>query len=54
VVAIATSFTISSALVLTAFFGFIALIPLAILYIALKKEMRTPTGETKNMKDELL
>ena len=54
VVAIATSFTISNALILTAFFGFITLIPLAILYMALKKEMRTPTGETKNMKEELL
>jgi len=53
VVAIGTGFSISGAITLTAFFGFILLFPLGILYLSLKKEMKTPTGQDKDLKEEI-
>ena len=47
VVAIGTSFSISDAITLSAFFGFILLFPLGILYLAWKKGKKTPTGQQK-------
>ncbi|EMA44609.1 hypothetical protein C446_02932 [Halobiforma nitratireducens JCM 10879] len=54
VVAIGTDFGFTDALMLTAFFGFILLFPLGIIYAAMNKEMKTPTGKKKNLKEELL
>jgi len=54
IVAIAGSFSITGAVTLTAFFGVILLIPLGIIYLGMKKEMNTPTGEKKSLKEEVL
>ncbi|MFC6863848.1 zinc ribbon domain-containing protein [Halomicroarcula sp. GCM10025817] len=54
VVAIGTDFGIQGALTLTAFFGFILLFPLGILYATIQKEMKTPTGQKKDWREEIL
>jgi len=54
VVAIGTDFGIQDALTLTAFFGFILLFPLGILYATIQKEMKTPTGQKKDWREEIL
>lgn len=54
VVAIGTGFTITNALMLTAFFGFFLLFPVGILFAAMKKELKTPTGEQeKSLREEI-
>lgn len=53
VVTIGGSLSITDALTATAFFGFILLFPLGILYASMQKELKTPTGEDKDLKKEL-
>lgn len=52
-VAIAGSLSISDALIATAFFGFLLLFPLGIIYASMRKELNTPTGQDKDLKEEI-
>ena len=53
-VAIAGTLSITDALIATAFFGVILLMPLGIIYLGIKKELKTPTGQKQSLKEELL
>lgn len=52
-VAFGTDFEFSGAVTLTGFFGVILLITGSLMYNAMQKEMEMPTGETKDMKEEI-
>jgi hypothetical protein len=53
VVAIGTDFGFTEALYVTAFFLVIMLIPGGVLYAKLNQEMKMPTGDKKNWRDEI-
>ncbi|QLC33098.1 zinc ribbon domain-containing protein [Halarchaeum sp. CBA1220] len=54
IVVIGSSLSITDGLIATGFFGFILLFPLGILYLAIQKEMKTPTGIKKDWREEIL
>jgi RNA polymerase subunit RPABC4/transcription elongation factor Spt4 len=54
IVAIATSLSLTNALYTTIFFLIVGLIPGVIVYMALIAELKRPTGERKDWREELL
>ena len=53
VVVIAGTLSITDAVIVTAFFGAVLLFPIGIIYLAMRKETKTPTGQNKDLKEEI-